>query len=126
MADFDPQKTFELTQKIIDAIEQVLGPMIENTRGEFPQDFSIEQFIDDVRNLVPEAPPEVVVAYLQLYLSPIGEGEEGDIFFGESYGEDGDYSNFAFDSAFLDEQQQQYEQNIQQQLQKDQAEQDQQ
>ena len=85
---------FELTQKIIDAIEQTLTPIFANEK-DLSENFNLEQFVGDVQKLVPGAPADVIVAYLQLYLTPMGEGED-DFFMGEDFGEDFGANQFGF------------------------------
>lgn len=87
---------FETTQSIIDAIESVLGNVLQS-QGDIAESFQLENFVKQVQAIVPDAPSEVIVAYLQLYLTPMGEGED-DYYMGEDFGEGSDMydSNFQF------------------------------
>ena len=89
--------SFELTQAIIDAIETVLSKVFQ-TPQQAPN-FDLEGFVKQVQELVPQAPVEVIVAYLQLYLTPMGENED-DYFMGEDFGEGFGDAGFSYDMPF--------------------------
>jgi len=81
---------FETTQRLVDAIEQCLIPYFEQSPAQFEltSNFDLENFVSQVIALVPQARPETVIAYLQLYLTPMGEGED-DFFMGEDIDDEG-------------------------------------
>ena len=63
----------ERTQSLINAI----GDYLQKCNGEV----DIEACIESIKETVPDVSPEEAIGLLQLYLSPMGEGE--DMFFGE-------------------------------------------